>query len=250
MTSARAASRTAACVLLACALAGCAARAPGPAAPVSDPIEGFNRKIFWFNDKVDTYVIEPAAKGWDWALPRGVQRSISNFFANVRFPIVAANDLLQGKLRDGAVDAGRFGINTTVGVLGFFDPAAAWGLERHDEDFGQTLGRWGLGPGPYLVLPILGPSNPRDAVGLGVDAALSVVPFFAPWYASLGARVVDTVNARSLVLDEVETAKESAFDFYVFVRDAYYQRRSALVSDQQETPLGPSEDIYQLETPQ
>src|SRR5215470_10470772 len=143
------------CVLL----GGCAAE---NFRPDYDPLEPVNRKIFWFNDQVDNYVLEPVATGWDWAIPHVVQRSISNFFANVRFPIDLINNLLQGKLKNSASEVGRFAVNTTVGVLGFFDPATGWGMEAHQEDFGQTLGVWGVPPGAYLVLPIVGPSNPRD----------------------------------------------------------------------------------------
>ena len=244
--------RVVATVLLALVVGGCAARAPRPADAVSDPWEPFNRKIFWFNDKVDTYVLEPAAKGWDWALPTPVQRSISNFFLNVRFPVTMVNNVLQGKLVDGGLDMVRFGVNTTVGVGGFFDPASRMGLPRHDEDFGQTLAVWGIAPGPYLVLPIFGPSNPRDTVGLGVDVVTSITPFFAPWVVTIPARIVDTINARSMVLKQIDTAKESSFDFYVFVRDAYMQRRARLIADGGlgGQDLGPTDDIYNLETPQ
>jgi phospholipid-binding lipoprotein MlaA len=216
-------------------LAGCAARQPGPVPPDYDPIRPLNVKIFWFNDKVDTYVLTPLATGWDKVAPRPVRRSLSNFFTNINTPIVAVNDVLQGKVKHGAVDVGRFAVNTTVGVLGFLDPATRWGLEQHVEDFGQTLGRWGVPPGPYLVLPFLGPSDPRDLLGMGVDSAMLVYPFFVDTViltgAQAGARVTDTVNARSLILREVRDAKEAALDYYVFVRNAYIQRRRALVAD-------------------
>ena len=217
---------------------------PPPGAAEHDPIEGFNRKIFWFNDKLDVYVLEPTARAWRWVMPQRVRKSVDNFFLNLHFPIVAANDLLQGKWKASASDVGRFGVNTTVGILGLFDPAAGWGLERHDEDFGQTLGRWGLGPGPYLVLPILGPSSPRDTGGLAVDAALSVTPFFIDWYYTLGARVIDTVNYRAAILKEVADAKHGALDYYSFVRNAYFQRRAALVSDNADPTATDDDDLY------
>ena len=141
------------------------------------------------------------------------------------------NNLLQGKVVDSASDVGRFAVNTTVGVAGFFDPATRLGLEQHDEDFGQTLGVWGVPPGPYLVLPLLGPSNPRDTAGLCVDYALSVTPFFVDQYILLGVRVLDAVNERSLILEEVKDAKEASLDYYTFMRDAYFQRRASLISD-------------------
>jgi phospholipid-binding lipoprotein MlaA len=225
------------------------AEPPDPA-PISesrsyrDPIEGVNRKIFWFNDKVDVWVLEPVATGWEWVSPRRVRTSVSNFFANLRFPIIAVNDLMQGKFVDSASDVGRFAVNTTVGVLGFFDPATRFGLEEHNEDFGQTLGVWGLPPGPYLVLPFLGPSNPRDAVGFGVDYALSVTPFFVDTYILIGVRAIDIVNERSLILDEVRDAKEAAIDYYSFVRDAYAQRREALIKDGETMSPEVEEDLY------
>jgi phospholipid-binding lipoprotein MlaA len=206
-----------------------------------------NRKIFWFNDKVDGYVLEPVATGWATVTPIRVRTSVSNFFGNLRFPIVTANDVFQGKFVDAGKDVARFGVNTTVGGLGFFDPATGWGLEAHDEDFGQTLGRWGVPPGPYLVLPFLGPSSPRDAAGLGVDAALSVTPWFVDWYILGGARVFDVVNQRTLVLEEVRDARRSAFDYYVFVRNLYVQRRNALVNDSVKTGVEDEEELYHPE---
>ena len=208
-----------------------------------DPIEGVNRKIFWFNDKVDEWVLEPTAKGWKFITPRRARSCVSNFFGNLRFPIVAINDLLQGKFVDSASDVGRFAVNTTVGVAGLFDPATGFGLERHNEDFGQTLGVWGLPPGPYLVVPILGPSTPRDLLGFGVDYALSVTPFFVDTYILIGVRALDVVNERALILDEVRTAKEAAVDYYSFVRDAYAQRREALIRDG-EVSAKLEEDLY------
>src|SRR5512140_45443 len=155
-----------------------------------DPLEGMNRAVFWFNDQVDDYVIEPAAKGWDKIAPDRVKKSLSNFFQNLRFPIIAGNNLLQGKPIQSASDVGRFVVNTTVGVLGFFDPASDWGLAPHNEDFGQTLGYWGVPPGPYLVLPFVGPSNPRDAVGLAADSFSIVYAYFIPLEYTIGPRAV------------------------------------------------------------
>lgn len=241
--------RSSAVMLLAAVLlGGCAARAPHVVPEENDPWEPFNRKMFWFNDKLDVHVLEPAAKGWNFIFPRPVQRSVNNFFTNIRFPVVAMNDLLQGKVRASAVDVGRFGINSTVGVLGFFDPAAHWGLEGHDEDFGQTLGVWGLGPGPYLVLPVIGPSDVRDGIGLGVDTVFSVTPFFIEWFWTTGARVIDVINFRAMILEEVRTAREAAIDYYAFVRSAYFQRREALIEDRTTGPgeRGLPEDIYDI----
>jgi phospholipid-binding lipoprotein MlaA len=135
-----------------------------------------------------------------------------------------------------------------VGVLGLFDPASGWGLEAHNEDFGQTLGRWGVPPGPYLMLPLLGPSTLRDGAGTFVDYPLSVVPFFVNQFILLGARGVDFLNARSRVLEEVRDAKDAALDYYSFVRNAYLQRREALVRDDAELTEEElyGEDLYEI----
>ena len=227
-------------------LASCAARRV-TASPEHDPIEGVNRKIFWFNDRVDTYVLEPVASGWAWVAPVRVRTSVKNFFDNLRFPIVTVNDLLQAKPVAAGSDVARFAVNTTVGVLGFFDPASRWGLEKHDEDFGQTLGYWGVPAGPYVVLPILGPSDLRDALGLGVDYAASVTPFFVDQFILIGANVVDAVDERSLILKEARDAKASSFDYYIFLRNAYVQRRNAQVTDSQTTGVENEEELYHPE---
>jgi phospholipid-binding lipoprotein MlaA len=230
---------------LACALltSSCAARpdrAPG------DPWEPFNRKIFWFNDKADIYVLEPVARGWNFVMPTPVQHSVENFFDHIDFPVLFVNDVLQGKPRAAAIDMSRFILNSTIGVLGFFDFAAWWGVEQNVEDFGQTLGSWGVPGGPYLVLPILGPSNPRDTVGLAADAQMRVYPYFLPFYVTSAATVVENVNLRSLFLKEVASSKESALDYYVFVRDAYLQRRRALINDTADVGEE-EEELYDLE---
>jgi phospholipid-binding lipoprotein MlaA len=209
-----------------------------------DPLQPLNRKVFWFNDKADVYVLEPAAKGWDHIAPDRVQRSVSNFFVNLRSPIVIVNDVLQGKVKNGVSDLGRFAVNTTVGVAGFIDYATPLGLEQHVEDFGQTLGWWGVPPGPYLVLPLLGPSNPRDTVGLLGDSAASIPSWFVRGDVLFGARVADTINTRAMFLRQIDEAKRASFDYYVFVRNAYLQRRQALVNDQGESRNGEQDELY------
>jgi phospholipid-binding lipoprotein MlaA len=220
---------------------------PVPGTAENDPLESFNRKVFWFNDHLDTYVLEPVAKGWDYVLPRRVETCISNFFWNLHFPIDTVNAALQGKFKDAGSDVGRFLVNTTVGVAGFFDPATSLGLELHWEDFGQTLGWWGVGTGPYLMLPILGPSDIRDGGGLIVDSATSITPFFVNSYILLGARTVEIVNIRAQYLDTIRKAKEAAFDYYSFVRNAYLQRRAGLINDHEPTSPGTQEDPYHPE---
>ncbi|HEV7732916.1 MAG TPA: VacJ family lipoprotein [Candidatus Binatia bacterium] len=197
-----------------------------------DPWEGFNRHIFSFNDGVDVYVLEPVAKGWNWAAPKPVQTGVSNFFENLRFPIRFVNDILQGKLIDSAQTLARFTVNTMIGGAGFLDPASEIGLKQSNEDFGQTLGVWGVPSGPYLVLPLLGASNIRDTGGLVFDSAASITPFFIDGFITLGARVIDVVNTRAQFLGAVAEAKAASLDYYVFVRNAYTQRRNALVKDE------------------
>jgi len=194
-----------------------------------DPLSGFNHKMFESNDKFDAYVLTPVAQGWEKITPLRVRTSVSNFFGNLRFPIYTVNDFLQGKPNDGCSDIARFAINTTVGVAGFFDPATGWGIVKHDVDFGQTLGIWGVPTGPYIVLPLLGPSDLRDTGGLVVDSVLAVTPFFVDGFILIGARVVTTVNERSLVREKVENAKLATVDYYAAVRSAYLQHRHAMV---------------------
>lgn len=237
--------------LLATGLAACgppvARGLHNEARPDYDPLQKVNRKVFWLNDKLDVYVLAPVARGWDRVAPDPVERSVSNFFVNLRAPIVIANDLLQLKVKDGASDLGRLAVNSTVGVAGLFDYATPLGLPQHVEDFGQTLGWWGLPAGPYLVLPLLGPSNVRDAVGLAGDSATSIPPWFVDWWILATGKVVETINFRALVLQDVEDAKRASFDYYVFVRDAYLQRRNALVNDQAEGSGADEDDLYHPE---
>lgn len=237
-------------VLVMLVLCGAARAGDGEGATIDqDPWEGFNRSMFDFNDGMDRYVLEPVATGYDFVVPDLVERSISRFFQNLRVPINSVNGFLQGKPVDGASDIGRFVVNTTLGIAGFIDVATPFGLERHDEDFGQTLAIWGVPQGPYVVWPVLGASTVRDTGGSAVDTAMSIMPFFLESYVTIGARVIETVNARSLVREEVENARGAALDFYVFVRSAYLQRREALIRDQKEASSDTDDSIYFPDTP-
>ena len=211
-----------------------------------DPWEGFNRGVFWFNDHLDVYVLEPTARGWDFVVPDRAQTSLANFFRNLRFPIHVGNNLFQGKVGDATHDVGRFAVNTTIGVAGFFDPATDFGIHQSDEDFGQTLGWWGVGSGPYVVLPVFGASTARDTVGLAANWPMAVYPFFVDTIYTIGPTVVETVNTRARYLETVEQAKDAAVDYYTFVRSAYLQRRAALVEDRTitESPPHDEEDLY------
>jgi phospholipid-binding lipoprotein MlaA len=229
-------------------LSPAAAASEAPRHAHHDPIEGMNRKIFWFNDKFDTYILVPVATGWNTIAPTRVKRCVSNFFQNLRFPIVTGNDVLQAKPLAAASDIGRFLVNTTVGVAGLFDPATGWGLEQHNEDFGQTLGYWGVPPGPYLVLPIFGPSNPRDTVGLAADSFSTVYPYFIAYIYTFSANATNIINARALVLKDVQQVKDASLDYYVAVRNWYEQRREALVHDRKGLSEEQQQDLYNVET--
>jgi len=196
-----------------------------------DPLEKVNRPIFWFNDKLDVYLLEPVAKGWDFVLPDRAQGAISDAFANARFPIDFVNDLLQGKPAHAGKMLGRFLLNTSLGMGGLFDVAKAAGLPGREEDFGQTLGVWGIRNGPYLVLPVLGPSTFRDACGRAVDSPLRVWPFFVGVVPSVAITGTEVVNWRSRNLESIRDLKKGAFDYYSLVRNAYFQNREAEVAD-------------------
>src|SRR5258708_5441113 len=197
-------------LFLAALLNGCAT-VSSPSA--EDPWEGFNRRTFQFNDTVDRAVLKPTARFYQWAVPQFARTGIANFFENIADVGTGLNNLLQGKGRQGASDLGRFGINTTVVVLGLLDVASKAGLENHKEDFGQTLGWWGTPPGPYLVLPLLGPSTLRDAPAKVVDPG-----YFAGAAMSGGASIAysatSAVNARANLLPADKIVEEAAIDRY------------------------------------
>ncbi|MBI3916855.1 MAG: VacJ family lipoprotein [Betaproteobacteria bacterium] len=196
-----------------------------------DPFEPLNRGIYHFNDGVDTAVLRPIAEVYRGVLPQFVRTGVSNFFSNINDVIVALNNLLQGKFLNAVSDVGRIVVNSTAGLLGVIDVATEIGLEKHNEDFGQTLGFWGIESGPFVMLPILGPSSARDAVGLLVDFKTDPVTYVDPsrdrnilW----GARFV---NRRAELLDTSKILETAALDPYEFLRDAYLQRRRNLVHD-------------------
>lgn len=208
-------------------LSGCASTANNP----KDPIEGFNRAMFSFNDGLDKAIIKPVAQGYDYVLPQPVQTGVDNFFGNIADVFIAVNNLLQGKPADAASDAGRFLLNTTIGVLGVFDVATPAGLEKHDEDFGQTFGRWGVGEGAYVVWPIIGSRTVRDTAGYVVDVAVDPVwnVDHVPTRNTLAVlRLVDT---RASLLPAEKVIDDAALDKYTYMRDAYLQRRKSLVYD-------------------
>lgn len=219
-------------VLLAALLtSGCATLPPNVGQDPRDPWEKFNRNVFAFNEGFDAAILKPAAEAWA-KLPDGVRDCFSNAFFNLRGPSTAINNALQGKPEEAVSDVGRFLVNTTFGLVGCFDPASDLGLEKHREDFGQTLGVWGLGPGPYLVLPILGSSSVRDATGILLVEPFLDLNFYIDYpvveYTILTLRIV---NERAELLPADRLINEAALDRYTFIRDGYLQRRRSLVYD-------------------
>lgn len=195
-----------------------------------DPWEGFNRGVFAFNNTADEYLVQPVARGYRKITPTIVDQGIANFFNNIGEIKNMTNALLQGKPGDVLVDGGRFVINTTVGVVGLFDVASFIGLKRESEDFGQTLAVWGVGPGPYLVLPFLGPSNLRDGAGQGIDSYVSVTGVVDPEIARYAMSALDLLQVRASLLG---TENLVSGDKYTFFKDAYLQRREFLINDGQ-----------------
>lgn len=196
-----------------------------------DPFEPLNRGIYHFNDGVDTVLLKPAAEVYRGVLPQFVRTGVSNFYSNINDVIVALNNLLQAKFLNAVSDVGRIVVNTTAGVLGVLDVATHIGLEKHDEDFGQTLGYWGIGPGPYLVIPLLGPSSVRDAIGRFVDFKTDPITYVDPSRDRNILWGVRFVNRRSELLETSKILETAALDPYEFLRDAYLQRRRNLVYD-------------------
>src|SRR5688572_7938824 len=196
-----------------------------------DPWEGFNRGVYAFNDNVDRAVLKPLAQAYRAVLPQFIRSSVSNFFSNVNDVVVAVNNLLQGKFTRAYTDLGRVAINSTLGLLGLFDVATEAGIEKNNEDFGQTLGWWGAADGPFIVLPFLGPSTARDAVGTVVDIFTDPLTYVDPTRARNQIAAGRVVNRRSELLDASDVLQTAALDPYEFVRDAYLQRRRNLVHD-------------------
>jgi phospholipid-binding lipoprotein MlaA len=196
-----------------------------------DPWEGFNERMFWFNREIlDRYLLKPLATGWDFIFPDPVQRGVHNFFDNLAVVRRVVNNTLQLKLTGASTELARFTINSTVGVIGFFDVAKdAFGIEQKDEDTGQTFGVWGMGPGPYVILPFLPPLTVRDGIGYAFDAAMTPYTYFIPWWGSAAGTATNTVNERSLNLDRFERVAESTVDLYGAVRNGYLQRRAAAI---------------------
>jgi phospholipid-binding lipoprotein MlaA len=217
-------TRTLAATFAAAALlAGCAT---GPNRTAGDPLEPMNRQIFRFNDAVDNSVAVPIAKGYQKVTPHPLRTAISNFFSNIGDISNIANELMQLKITDATQDVIRFAMNTTFGIGGLIDFATLAKLPKHHQDFGLTLGRWGIPSGPYLVLPIFGPSTIRDSVGLVVDVRFNPLNYIEP-STRTQLYILQFVNTRSDLLAATNILQQAALDKYSFVRDAYLQQRRA-----------------------
>lgn len=213
-------------------LTACATTGGGQPGDPRDPLEPLNRATFSFNEKADKYVIRPVAEVYDRA-PLPVKVGVGNFFGNIGDVWIGVNNLLQGKFVDGLSDGGRVLVNSTVGIFGLFDIASEVGLEKHDEDLGQTLGKWGVGTGPYVVLPLLGPSTLRDTFGLVGDLYADPVIQFKEVSTRNSLTGLRVVHRRSTLLGADTTAEEAALDKYGYMRSFYLQYRLNQVYDGQ-----------------
>jgi phospholipid-binding lipoprotein MlaA len=222
-------------------LAGCATIPPDAGKNPRDPFERFNRNVYTFNDQFDRYLLKPVAKGYVAVVPHAFRLCIANAFSNVGEIRNAVNDILQAKPVGASTDTGRLAINTTLGMFGCFDVATKMGLERRNEDFGLTFARWGAGTGPYLVLPILGPSDVRDGIGLVPDAYTNPISYVHPVYDRYIYFVGSAIDTRAGLLDATDLIDRTALDRYQFTRDAYLQRRRSLEYEGN-PPLAPEED--------
>jgi phospholipid-binding lipoprotein MlaA len=200
---------------------------------VYDPLEGWNRGVYGFNESVDKAVLEPVAKGYRAVTNEPVRGGVSNFLSNLNQPVVFANTVLQGKPGAAIETATRFVLNTTVGIGGIFDPASGLEVPKHREDFGQTLGTWGVKPGPYLMMPFMGPSNLRDALGGGIDRAfdpMSYATFEGDTAFRVSTGIAGALSARESLIEQIEVLREQP-EPYIALRRNYSQQRAAAIRD-------------------
>ena len=196
-----------------------------------DPFEPMNRGFHGINDGLDDFIVRPVAEKYVEYTPADLRLGVSNFFDNASYPNVILNDFLQGKFKQGLTDIGRFLVNSTVGFAGFFDIATGMGWEKHDEDFGQTLGVWGFGEGAYLELPLIGPNSMRDAPDIPVSMVTNVLWHVSNSSVTIPLGVLGAISDRSQLLEATQLRDESALDTYIFTREAYRQRRLYLIYD-------------------
>jgi len=214
-------------------MTGCATTQQNERVAKIDPFEPMNRAVFSFNEAADDYLIKPIAEAYKFVLPEIVRAGVTNFFGNINDVLIAANNLLQAKPIEASNDIGRFLINSTIGILGLFDVATDMGLNKNREDFGQTLGVWGLPDGPYVVLPLFGASNVRDTVGFLVDIQTDFILNSKKLNRDqkMSSTVLRVINRRADLLDAGRLLEDAAFDKYSFIRDGYLQRRRNQIHD-------------------
>jgi phospholipid-binding lipoprotein MlaA len=222
------------------ALAGCAA---ANKSDPRDPWEGWNRNVQNFNDHLDNYVMKPVAQGYQTVTPEFVDRGVTNFFSNVEDIAVVANDLLQFKLAQSGMDTGRFLVNTTAGLGGFVDVASKLDLPKHSEDLDQTLGAWGIPSGPYLVMPLIGPSTPRGLVGMAGDTASNPINWVNPSAIAYGSGTLKTIDTRADLLSATKIVDQASVDRYEFIRNAYFQDRNYKIYDGNPPPSAEDEAL-------
>src|SRR3569623_104518 len=215
-----------------------------------DPLENFNRAMFSFNDAIDQNALKPAASAYSETLPSFVQAGVGNFFGNIGDIWTAVNNLLQGKAADGLSDAMRVVINSTFGLLGLIDIGSDVGLQKHKQDFGATLGVWGVGSGPYVVLPFLGPTTMRDTAALPVDYSGDLWHTTTPVSVRNTGSVLRVVDKRAALLDASGLLEDAALDRYEFVRDAYLQRRASQIGGGSQAPQQRPEEEDEPANPQ
>ncbi len=215
-----------------------AANLQAPVSELDDPLEGFNRGVFWFNDQLYVYILRPVAKGYDAITPNPVQKGVHNFFSNLRYPIFLVSDLFQFKFEQAGEHTLRFLINTTIGIVGVMDVAKDFDLPEHVEDFGTALGYHGVQSGPYIVIPLLGPSNVRDLFGRVIDTFLN--PLYYLTYIEedsvkvpviVGLKILETTDDVNRAREAIDLVKESSLDPYLYIQSAYNQRRQNLIYD-------------------
>jgi phospholipid-binding lipoprotein MlaA len=229
-------------LLLALAVAGCATLPPGAKPDPRDRFERTNRAIFKFNLAVDHAVLRPTARTYVKVVPQGARTAVTNFLTNLTYTSTILNDFLQGHVKDGAGDTARLVLNTLFGLGGLFDVATPTGLDRHDADFGQTLGKWGVGSGPYVMLPFLGPSTVRDSFGLLVDEYTEPRAYIKDPYVRWPIFTVDLVDHRSRLLD-LDKYIDAAYDPYAFLRNSWLQQRDFKVHGDQSADEIPPDDV-------
>lgn len=223
-------ARVALAIIVTGTLSACVTLPPNSPRSPKDPWESWNRGVYKFNDGLDRAIAKPVAKTYVRVVPQPIRTGVSNFFGNIDTPMVMINDALQGKFRAAANDLGRFALNTTVGIGGILDPATSAGLDRNYEDVGLTLGHWGVHPGPFLELPVLGPSDLRDGPTKLIDAYMKPTGYISNLWIRYGLYLPYVVDLRASLLPLEETLKNT-YDPYAFVRDAYLARRAYLVAD-------------------